>query len=286
MLTVSQVSKSFGGRTLFEDASLQVNRGERIGLVGPNGAGKSTLFSLILKDATPDEGRLSIERGATIGYLRQETAPAGDETVLSLATAVTPELGRAREIIQRHEAHTGETSPEEEEAYHEALGIFAEASGYQLEAQAKRILKGLAFRESDFDRPARTLSGGWIMRAHLAKLLVAEPDLLLLDEPTNHLDLESLVWFQEHLRGYRGAIVVISHDREFLNQLVDSILESRAAGSSAIAATGTIISAKKPRARSSTFPPTRTSSARSRRCRSSPIASGPRRARPPRPRAS
>jgi ATP-binding cassette subfamily F protein 3 len=225
MLTVSQVSKSFGGRTLFEDASLQVNRGERIGLVGPNGAGKSTLFSLILKDATPDEGRLSIERGATIGYLRQETAAAGDETVLSLASAVTPELARAREIIQRHEAHTGETSPEEEEAYHEALGIFAEASGYQLEAQAKRILKGLAFRESDFDRPARTLSGGWIMRAHLAKLLVAEPDLLLLDEPTNHLDLESLVWFQEHLRSYRGAILVISHDREFLNQLVDSVLE-------------------------------------------------------------
>ncbi len=225
MLTVAQVSKSFGGRTLFEEASLQVNRGERIGLVGPNGAGKSTLFSLILKDATPDEGRVAIERGATIGYLRQETAAVGEETVLSLASAVTPELARAREIIHRHEAHTGETTPEEEEAYHDALGVYAEGNGYQHEAQAKRILKGLAFREADFERPARTLSGGWIMRAHLARLLVAEPDLLLLDEPTNHLDLESLVWFQEHLRTYRGAILVISHDREFLNQLVDSIVE-------------------------------------------------------------
>ncbi|MEA3188659.1 MAG: ATP-binding cassette, subfamily er 3 [Chthoniobacter sp.] len=217
MLTISKVTKSFGGRTLFEDASLQVNRGDRIGLVGPNGAGKSTLFSLILGEASPDDGRIALERAATLGFLPQENAPAGDETVLELACAVSPELARALRVLKT----TAEDSPQ----HHEAQRIFDEYDGWQLEPKAKRILAGLAFRESDFDRPAKALSGGWVMRAHLARLLVQEPDLLLLDEPTNHLDLESLVWFQEYLRNYRGAILIISHDREFLNQLIGSIVE-------------------------------------------------------------
>ncbi len=187
MLTISQISKSFGGRVLFEDASLQVNRGDRLGLVGPNGAGKSTFFSLILGDGVPDEGRIILERSATVGFLPQESAPAGDETVLDMACG----------------GH----------------------GDWQVEPKAKRILSGLAFRESDFGRQVRTFSGGWIMRAHLARLLVREPDLLLLDEPTNHLDLESLVWLQTYLRDYAGSIVMVSHDREFLNQLVDSIVE-------------------------------------------------------------
>ncbi len=221
MLTLSQVSKSFAGRTLFSDVSLQVNREDRIGLVGPNGAGKSTLFSLILRDASPDEGRVILEKNATLGFLPQESAPAGDESVLELACAISPELAKAQRTIKRHEL----AGTHDEEEYHDALGIFAELGGYQLEPKAKQILKGLAFRESDFDREARTMSGGWIMRAHLARLLVMEPDLLLLDEPTNHLDLESLYWFQEYLQGYPGAILMISHDREFLNALVDSILE-------------------------------------------------------------
>src|SRR3954471_14515030 len=225
MLTVSQLTKSFGGRTLFEDASIQVNRGERLGLVGPNGAGKSTLFSLILGDASPDAGRVALDRGASIGFLPQESAPVGEETVLTLATAVSPKLAKARAVLVKHDAGGPEAAAIGDDDYHEAMRIFAEENGYQLEAQAKRILHGLAFREVDFERPARTLSGGWIMRAHLARLLVQEPDLLLLDEPTNHLDLESLVWFQEHLRYYPGAILMISHDREFLNQLVDSIVE-------------------------------------------------------------
>src|SRR6478736_745541 len=194
MLTVSQVSKSFAGRVLFEDVSLQVNRGDRIGLVGPNGAGKSTLFSLILDDASPDSGKVSLEKSATLGYLPQETAVAGEESVLELA------CGKSHQAL---------------EAEHD----------WEIEPKAKRILAGLAFRESDFARPASALSGGWIMRAHLARLLVMEPDLLLLDEPTNHLDLESLQWFQEYLRSYPGAIVMISHDREFLNQLVGGIVE-------------------------------------------------------------
>lgn len=220
MLTLAQVSKSFGGRTLFSDVSLQVNRDDRIGLVGPNGAGKSTLFSLILGEDSPDDGKVVKERGATVGFLPQESAPVGDETVLELACAISPELSRAQMIIHRQDPEAEET-----EEYHEALATFAELGGHSIEAKAKQILHGLAFREADFNRAATTLSGGWIMRAHLARLLVQEPDLLLLDEPTNHLDLESLVWFQEHLRRYEGGILMISHDREFLNQLVESIIE-------------------------------------------------------------
>jgi ATP-binding cassette, subfamily F, member 3 len=221
MLTVSQLSKSFAGRALFDDVSLQVNRGDRIGLVGPNGAGKSTLFALLLGDVSPDKGTIAIEKNATIGFLPQETAAAGDETVLELALAVSPALVHAQKVIKQHEA--GQAS--NDVAYHNALHVFDEHGGWELEPKAKRVLAGLAFRETDFDRPARALSGGWIMRAHLARLLVMQPDLLLLDEPTNHLDLESLQWFQEYLRTYPGAIVMISHDREFLNQLVGSIVE-------------------------------------------------------------
>src|SRR5436190_6067074 len=229
MLTVSQLSKSFAGQALFDDVSLQVNRGDRIGLVGPNGAGKSTLFALLLGEVSPDKGTIAIEKNATIGFLPQETAAAGEETVLELALAVSPELVHAQKVIKQHEHdhehEHGHDHKADDAAYHDALHVFDEHGGWELEPKAKRVLAGLAFRETDFDRPARALSGGWIMRAHLARLLVMEPDLLLLDEPTNHLDLESLQWFQEYLRTYPGAIVMISHDREFLNQLVGSIVE-------------------------------------------------------------
>jgi ATP-binding cassette subfamily F protein 3 len=196
MFTLTDVSKSFGNRTLFEDLRLTINRTDRLGLVGPNGAGKSTLFKLILGQEEADSGLITRQRGATVGFLPQESAPAGEETVLELATS----------------HHHGDE--------------WQVADGTAV-AKAKRILKGLSFRETDFDRPARTLSGGWVMRTHLARLLVQEPDLLMLDEPTNHLDLETLIWFQEYLRTYPGGIVLISHDREFLNRLVTGILELR-----------------------------------------------------------
>ena len=223
MLTISGMTKAFGARVLFEDASLQVNRGDRIGLVGPNGAGKSTLFSLILGHDTADAGEVQIERNGTLGHLPQETAPVGEETVLELATAITPEIVKLQRRLKAFEAgHNAESHD-----FHEVQARFDALGGYQLEPRAKTILRGLAFRERDFDRQLKAMSGGWVMRAYLARLLVHQPDLLLLDEPTNHLDLEALQWFQEYLKTYPGAVLLISHDREFLNQLVGSIVEIR-----------------------------------------------------------
>jgi len=227
MLSISGIRKAYGGRVLFEDATLQVNRGDRIGLVGPNGAGKSTLTSLVLGTESPDEGEIVLERNVTLGHLPQETMPFGDETVIELATAVSPEFTKLRRIIEAWDHDHPVEASHPEEVHDNVHDRFNELGGYRLEAKAKQILAGLSFRESDFNRPAREMSGGWVMRAHLARLLTMEPDLLILDEPTNHLDLESLIWFQEYLTNYPGAILVISHDREFLNHLVDSIVEIR-----------------------------------------------------------
>src|SRR5438477_11744687 len=160
MLTVSQLSKSFAGRALFDDVSLQINRGDRIGLVGPNGAGKSTLFALLLGEVSPDKGTIAIEKNAAIGFLPQETAAAGDETVLELALAVSPELVHAQKVIKEHEAGHDHEHEADDAAYHDALHVFDEHGGWELEPKAKRVLAGLAFRETDFDRTARALSGG------------------------------------------------------------------------------------------------------------------------------
>jgi ATP-binding cassette, subfamily F, member 3 len=206
VLTVSQISKSFGGRILFEDASLQVNRGDRIALIGPNGAGKTTLFSILFGLDEPDKGEVALQRGVKVGFLPQESAPIGDETVLQLATFFVP--GQ----VPQDQCFDGVEAP-----------FSTDLS--QIEAKAKRVLRGLGYREADFLRPAKTMSGGWIMRAHLARLLVMEPELLLLDEPTNHLDLESLIWLQNYLRSYSGAILLSSHDRSFLNALAEQIVE-------------------------------------------------------------
>jgi ATP-binding cassette subfamily F protein 3 len=200
MLTLADVAKSYGTRELFSEVSLFVARTDRFGLVGANGAGKTTLFNLILGEETPDEGTIEWERGADFGYLPQESAPVGDESILHIATSgkkLMPETDEDHDI------------------------------DWTLEPRAKKILAGLGFRETDHDRLAKSFSGGWVMRAHLARLLVSEPALLLLDEPTNHLDLEALLWFQDYLTRYPGGLVLISHDREFLNSLCNGILELR-----------------------------------------------------------
>ena len=178
---------------------------------------------MILGTTAPDTGTIALQRGITVGYLPQENAPVGDETVLELASAITPEIGRLRRQLRAFEAEHAADTPE----YHDAQARFDQLGGSTLEAKAKKVLAGLSFRPADFERPASALSGGWVMRAYLARLLTLGPDLLLLDEPTNHLDLEALLWFQEYLRDYPGAMVLISHDREFLNQLTTSILEIR-----------------------------------------------------------
>lgn len=227
MLTLSGIQKSHGARVLFEDATLQVNREDRIGLVGPNGAGKTSLFKIILGEESPDGGAVTFERGVKMGYLPQENCPVADETVVELATAISPEFLKLRRILKAWEADHPLEALHPEEVHDDVHDRFNELGGFRLEAQAKQILAGLGFRERDFDRPAREMSGGWVMRAHLARLLTQAPDLLLLDEPTNHLDLEALLWFQQYLKSYPGAILVISHDREFLNQLVGSIVEIR-----------------------------------------------------------
>ena len=200
MLTIADVSKSYGTRELFSDVSLFIARTDRLGLIGPNGAGKSTLFGLILGEEKPDTGTIEWERGADFGFLPQESAPAGDETILHIATS-------------------GKKLEPDDDDYD---------IDYTLEPRAKKILAGLGFKEGDALKLAKTFSGGWVMRAHLARLLVAEPALLLLDEPTNHLDLEALLWFQEYLMRYPGGLVVISHDRAFLNALCTGMLELRA----------------------------------------------------------
>jgi ATP-binding cassette subfamily F protein 3 len=204
MLTLANISKSYGPQELFSEVSLFVARTDRFGLVGANGVGKSTLFNLILGKESSDQGTISWERGSDFGFLPQENTPAGNETVLEVATEES-----------RPDVDVDSDNPDDWDI------------DWTLEPKAKKVLAGLGFRETDFDRPTNTFSGGWIMRAHLARLLVREPTLLLLDEPTNHLDLEALIWFQDYLAAYPGALIVISHDRAFLNALCNGILELR-----------------------------------------------------------
>ena len=218
MLTLSNLSKRFGPKILFREVSLRMMRGEKMGLVGANGAGKTTLFSILLQEVDEDQGMIEWERGTRIGYLPQESAPTGEETVLELATSTTSELAKALKTLREY---PDPACPERLEAQEQ----FAELEGYNLEAKAKKILSGLAFHQDDFEKPAHTLSGGWIMRAHLARLLVMEPDLLMLDEPTNHLDLETLGWFQAQVQKFSGSVLTISHDRAFLNSICTGILE-------------------------------------------------------------
>ena len=221
MLTIKKLTKSMGGRVLFEEADFNVNWGERVALVGPNGAGKSTLFKIILGEEDKDTGRIDRDDYAITGYLAQEAGDPGEETVLEIAMSISPELQEAMKILREYKAEGKTDDPK----YGEAQDKFEELNGFQLEPKAKKILAGLGYAQDQFNRPAQEFSGGWIMRAHLAQLLVKEPDLLMLDEPTNHLDLVSLMWFQKYLQQYPGALLMISHDRSFMDGVIEKVFE-------------------------------------------------------------
>ena len=221
MLNIRDLKMTFGGRTLFENTSFQVNYGDRVALVGPNGAGKSTLFSLILRQREPDAGTIERDEWTMVGYLPQEAEALGDETVLDVATGRVDELPQLERRLHELEKAGQVSGPEYLEAHakHDAL------NDPQVETKARKMLRGLGYREADIERPAKEMSGGWVMRARLARLLVMEPDLLLLDEPTNHLDLLSLLWLQNYLKNYSGALLVISHDRQFMDEVVTQVHE-------------------------------------------------------------
>jgi ATP-binding cassette subfamily F protein 3 len=221
VLTIHKLTKTLGGRTLLREAEMSINWGERVALVGPNGAGKSTLFRMILDEDSPDEGTIERDEYAITGYLPQEAGEPSDETIIEIAMGVTPEMIGLLRTIREHEA-TGDLSHPD---FAHAQDQFTALNGYQLEPKAKKILAGLGFKQDDFNQPARKFSGGWVMRAHLARLLVMEPDLLMLDEPTNHLDLLSLLWLQRYLLNYSGAILMISHDRDFMDTMIETVIE-------------------------------------------------------------
>jgi ATP-binding cassette subfamily F protein 3 len=221
MLTIRDLKKSHGGRVLFENAAMQVGYGEKVALIGPNGAGKSTLFNIILHTEDPDAGTVDRDEWTTLGYLPQEAEVKGEVTAMDVATGRAGEVQALEEILHACEKAGDVSSP----AYLEAHAKHESLSDPQVEAKAKKMLSGLGFREADFTKLARELSGGWVMRAHLARLLVMEPDLLMLDEPTNHLDLLSLIWLQQYLQNYSGAVLLISHDRAFMDEIVGSVYE-------------------------------------------------------------
>jgi ATP-binding cassette, subfamily F, member 3 len=231
VIFLSNVAKFYNGKPLFENVNISVHRGDRIGMVGPNGAGKSTLLGMMEGVITPDAGEISIEKRIRMGILHQELIQGHDGPILEEVMNISDELRDIRERLSQLErgmAQLSENSANVEtivEEHGRLLHEFERFNGYTLEARALKVLQGLGFQPGDEKRRWSEFSGGWRMRVALAKILLAEPDALLLDEPTNHLDLESLLWVEEYLANYKGALLLVSHDRDFLNKLVNRIIE-------------------------------------------------------------
>lgn len=230
MISLLNITKRFGARTLLADATLQVAYGDRIALIGPNGAGKTTLLEMISGKVDPDQGQVVISKSSVVGYLPQEIIQLRGRSILEEVLSAADSISQIEATLKRIESEMHETDdPKEKERlglhYAELQMQYESKGGYDLEYQAKQILSGLSFKEANFGKKTDTLSGGWLMRIALAKLLLSQPDILLLDEPTNHLDLESVIWLENFLKGYAGAILFISHDRPFINALADRIVE-------------------------------------------------------------
>src|SRR5882757_5755063 len=216
MIRLDNVSKQVGHQILFIEASAALQKGEKIGLVGPNGAGKTTLFRMISGQEPPDEGQVSLDRGITIGYFSQDVGEMSGRSAvaevkeLETAMADPDRADEMDEIIAR---------------YGEVQGRFEELDGYALDGRAREALSGLGFSQEMMEGDVGALSGGWKMRVALARILLMRPDVMLLDEPSNHLDLESLIWLEQFLKGYEGALLMTSHDREFMNRIINKVVE-------------------------------------------------------------
>ncbi|MDX1134128.1 ATP-binding cassette domain-containing protein [Sinorhizobium medicae] len=230
MIRVENISKSNSHRILFIEASAALNRGEKIGLVGPNGAGKTTLFRMITGEEEPDEGQVSVEKGVTIGYFDQDVGEmSGRSAVAEVMEGAGPVSAVAAELRALEAAMSDPDRMDEMDAiierYGEVQARYEELDGYALEGRAREVLAGLSFSQEMMDGDVGKLSGGWKMRVALARILLMRPDVVLLDEPSNHLDLESLIWLEDFLKGYDGALLMTSHDREFMNRIVTKIVE-------------------------------------------------------------
>jgi ATPase subunit of ABC transporter with duplicated ATPase domains len=230
MIRLDTISKQNGHQILFIEASAALYRGEKVGLVGPNGAGKTTLFRMIIGEELPDEGQVAVDRGVTIGYFSQDVGEmAGRSVVAEVMDGAGPVSAVAAELHALEAAMADPDRADDIEAiiarYGEVQGRFEELDGYALEGRAREILSGLSFSQDMMDGDVGALSGGWKMRVALARILLMSPDAMLLDEPSNHLDLESLIWLEQFLAGYEGALMMTSHDREFMNRVVTRVLE-------------------------------------------------------------
>jgi len=230
MIRLDNVSKQAGHQILFIEASAALNKGEKIGLVGPNGAGKSTLFRMIAGQDLPDEGQVSIDRGITIGYFNQDV---GEMSGRSAVAEVMDGAGPVSEVAaELRELETAMADPDNADQmdeiiarYGEVQHRFEELDGYALDGRAREALAGLGFSQEMMDGDVGKLSGGWKMRVALARILLMRPDVMLLDEPSNHLDLESLIWLEKFLHDYEGALLMTSHDREFINRVISKVIE-------------------------------------------------------------
>ena len=230
MIRLDSISKQNGHQLLFIEASAALQKGEKVGLVGPNGAGKTTLFRMITGEDHPDEGQVAVDRGVTIGYFSQDVGEmSGRSAVAEVMDGAGPVSAVATELKEL-EAAMGDPDRADEmerlvERYGEVQARFEELDGYALEGRAREVLAGLSFSQEMMDGDVGALSGGWKMRVALARILLMRPDVMLLDEPSNHLDLESLIWLEQFLKGYEGALLMTSHDREFMNRIVTKVVE-------------------------------------------------------------